>query len=184
MLFFFGLRSVAMFAVLTRSLARRTVSHSIRYMSKKPPANRIIRDTPEIDSAKTTPESAGDVQKKPSVEAEPMLNTQTGMPTLDFSPPEVGKETQRTGARSSKGSLSTSEKKRRVMGRVTLALLALGFGAHTVYMGREWEEEELKAMKVFLATPIRSNKNPTPKYYLETRRGAYFTLGPHQASIF
>lgn len=135
-----------MFAVLTRS-ARRTVSHSIRYMSKKPPTNRI-KDTPEIVSAKTTPESAGDAQK-PSVEAEPMLNTQSGMQTLDFSPPEVGKESQRTGARSSKGSLSTSEKKRRVMGRVTLALLALGFGAHTVYMGREWEEEELKAMKVY-----------------------------------
>src|SRR6266508_4706709 len=134
-----------MFAVLTRSLARRTFYHSLRYMSTKPPTNGI-KDAPEIESAKTTPGSAGDVQK-PSVEPEAMLNAQTGMPTLDFSPPEMGKETQRTGARSSKGSLSTSEKKRRVMGRVTLALLGLGFAGHTLYMSREWEEGELVAMK-------------------------------------
>ncbi|KDR69858.1 hypothetical protein GALMADRAFT_77092 [Galerina marginata CBS 339.88] len=72
----------------------------------------------------------------------------SGVPTLDFSPPELEKEFQRTGAKSSKGSLSTNERKRRFMGRVSLAVLALAFGASTVYMGRDWEEDELKVKKM------------------------------------
>jgi len=34
------------------------------------------------------------------------------------------------------------------MGRVSLALLALAFAGQTVYLGREWEEDELKAKKL------------------------------------
>lgn len=43
--------------------------------------------------------------------------------------------------RSSKGSLSSAERKRRAMGRTALAILALGIGVQTVYMGREWSED-------------------------------------------
>jgi len=34
------------------------------------------------------------------------------------------------------------------MSRVSLALLALAFGAQTVYMGREWDDQELKDKKM------------------------------------
>ena len=64
--------------------------------------------------------------------------------TLDFSPPEPSEEAQKTGAMSSKGYKTASERMRRSRVRVSLALLFLALGAHAVYMGREWDEEELK----------------------------------------
>lgn len=140
-----------MFSVLTRSLARRTISRSLRCMSKRSaPPNKRIRNTPEsVSKNGTAPKSSVDEPQQPSsTKSEPTLDIGSGrIATLDFSPPEMEKEFQRTGARSSKGSLSSSEKKRRFVGRITLTLLALGFGAHTVYMGREWDDDELKAMK-------------------------------------
>jgi len=139
-----------MFAILNRPLAQRAVVRSYRYVSQKPhsPPSNGIGQTPESDRAKPTPEST-DGARQTGVEAESILDTRPqSVPTLDFSPPEVGKEFQRTGARSSKGSLSSSEKKRRFLGRVSLALLLLGFGAHTAYMGREWEDAELREMRM------------------------------------
>ncbi|KIK07744.1 hypothetical protein K443DRAFT_673009 [Laccaria amethystina LaAM-08-1] len=90
---------------------------------------------------------------EPETPAEPIPRSMpieplsASLPSLDVSPEEPGGP-QRTGAKSSKGSLSSSERKRRFMGRVSLAVLALGFGLNAVYMGREWEEDELKAKKM------------------------------------
>ncbi|KAF8216325.1 HAD-like protein [Mycena galopus ATCC 62051] len=70
------------------------------------------------------------------------------VPSLDFSP-EVQEE-HTTGAKSSKDSLSSVEIKRRRLGRISLAVLALGFGINVIYMGREWDEAELKAKKLTL----------------------------------
>jgi hypothetical protein len=70
----------------------------------------------------------------------------SNLPSLDFSP-EVQEE-QTTGAKSSKDSLSSVEIKRRRLGRISLAVLVLGFGINAVYMGREWDESELKAKKL------------------------------------
>jgi import inner membrane translocase subunit TIM50 len=68
----------------------------------------------------------------------------SNLPSLDFSPePE-----QTTGAKSSKDSLSSVEQKRRRIGRISLAVLVLGFGINVAYMGREWDEFELKAKKL------------------------------------
>jgi import inner membrane translocase subunit TIM50 len=122
-------------------------------MSKRPTGlnNKRIRDTPEsVSENGTSPKAAADEsQTSDSAQSTPSLDIHSSkMPTLDFSPPETEKEFQRTGARSSKGSLSSSEKRRRLISRVTLALLAVGFGAHTVYMGREWGDDELQAMKM------------------------------------
>ncbi len=158
-----------MFAILTRPLARRAVVRSYRYMSQKPPSppSNGIGQTPlseslDADRAKQTPEST-DGARQTGVEAESILDTRSqSVPTLDFSPPEVGKEFQRTGARSSKGSLSSSEKKRRFLGRVSLALLLMGFGVHTAYMGREWEDAELREMRMvtyFLCGRLQSSSN-------------------------
>ncbi|KZT21120.1 HAD-like protein [Neolentinus lepideus HHB14362 ss-1] len=59
-----------------------------------------------------------------------------------------GQPKERTGARSSKDSLSSIERKRRVLGRVSLVILLLATIAEGVYMGREWEAEELKEKKM------------------------------------
>ncbi|KAJ6621310.1 HAD-like domain-containing protein [Mycena sp. CBHHK59/15] len=72
----------------------------------------------------------------------------SNVPSLDFSPDVE----QTTGAKSSKDSLSSVEKKRRAMGRVSLAVLVLGFGINAAYLGREWDESELKAKKLTLET--------------------------------
>ena len=146
-------RCSAMFVVLSRSLTRRTVSYSIRCISQRPTGstNNRIQDKPNSTSDNRTQlkSAANESQKTQSAQSEPSLDIDlTKTPSLDFLPPEVEKEFQRTGARSSKGSLSSSEKRRRFASRVTLALLALGFGAHTVFMGREWTDEELMAMKM------------------------------------
>jgi len=65
------------------------------------------------------------------------------MLSLDFAPPEPGAERERTGAKSSKDSLSSIERRRRQMGRVSFGLFALGLLGGCVYLGREWTEEEL-----------------------------------------
>ncbi|KAK7030752.1 mitochondrial import inner membrane translocase subunit TIM50 [Favolaschia claudopus] len=70
----------------------------------------------------------------------------SNLPSLDFSP-QVQEE-QTTGAKSSKDSLSSVELRRRRIGRISFAALLLGFGLNAVYMGREWDEFELKAKKM------------------------------------
>ncbi|KAJ7224427.1 NIF-domain-containing protein [Mycena pura] len=70
----------------------------------------------------------------------------SNLPSLDFAP----EAEQSTGAKSSKDSLSSVEIRRRRMGRVALAILALGTGLNIAYMGREWDETELKAKKLTL----------------------------------
>lgn len=73
-----------------------------------------------------------------------LLAQNSNLPSLDFSP----ESEHTTGAKSSKDSLSSVEKKRRTMGRISLAVLVLGFGINAAYMGREWDEVELKAKKL------------------------------------
>jgi import inner membrane translocase subunit TIM50 len=63
--------------------------------------------------------------------------------SLDFAPPEPGTERERTGAKSSKDSLSSIERRRRQLGRVSFGLFALGLVGGCVYLGREWTEDEL-----------------------------------------
>jgi hypothetical protein len=67
--------------------------------------------------------------------------------SLDFAPPEPGAERERTGAKSSKDSLSSIERRRRQLGRVSFGLFALGLLGGGVYLGREWTEEELVSRK-------------------------------------
>jgi mitochondrial import inner membrane translocase subunit TIM50 len=67
--------------------------------------------------------------------------------SLDFAPPEPGAERERTGAKSSKDSLSSIERRRRQLGRVSFGLFALGLVGGCVYLGREWTEDELVSRK-------------------------------------
>jgi import inner membrane translocase subunit TIM50 len=67
--------------------------------------------------------------------------------SLDFAPPEARAERERTGAKSSKDSLSSIERRRRQLGRVSFGLFALGLLGGCVYLGREWTEDELVSRK-------------------------------------
>lgn len=67
--------------------------------------------------------------------------------SLDFAPPEPGADRERTGAKSSKDSLSSIERRRRQLGRVSFGLFALGLLGGCVYLGREWTEDELVSRK-------------------------------------
>ena len=72
----------------------------------------------------------------------------SGVPSLDFNPADAYEQQGRTGARSSKDTLSSAEQQRRNMSKVMGALFLLSLGASAVHMGREWSEEELKAKKM------------------------------------
>jgi import inner membrane translocase subunit TIM50 len=138
-----------MFAVLTRPVQRNALAYSVRYMAKTPSPSSLKKE-PENPPTPPTPPPEAEVAQEPTLDTPLPSN----VPSLDFSPPEPSEGRQRTGAKSSKGSLSSGERKRRVMGRVSLAMLALGFGVGTVYMGREWEEDELKIKKIVRQIPI------------------------------
>ncbi|KAI6043535.1 HAD-like domain-containing protein [Pisolithus marmoratus] len=71
------------------------------------------------------------------------------IPSLDFQPSEPQQpRAERTGAKSSKDSLSSIERKRRFLARLSLGLISVGVGLQLVYLGRQWDEDELKAKKI------------------------------------
>ncbi|KAI0944047.1 hypothetical protein AcV7_001975 [Taiwanofungus camphoratus] len=119
-------------SLLVRSpIARRALIQPVRCLaSKAPPPRPPLRNAPPTPtSALATPEPS------------------SSLPSLDFAPST--EETQeRTGARSSKNSLSSIERRRRFLARGTLVALLLGTGASAWYIGREWEEAELKAKRM------------------------------------
>ncbi|KAL5483075.1 TIM50_2 [Sanghuangporus weigelae] len=81
--------------------------------------------------------------------SEPVPPSTTSL-SLDFAPSEEteSERMQHTGARSSKDSLSSIERRRRFLSRATLVAFGFGAIAYTVYLGRDWEPEELKAKKL------------------------------------
>ncbi|KAG2109632.1 HAD-like domain-containing protein [Suillus discolor] len=109
-----------MFSVIVRSAAQRRALPALRHFSTPPP----------------------------SPPQNPPSSPPTSLPSLDFQPVEPEPEkTQRTGAKSSKDSLSSIERKRRFLGRLSLGVLAVALGVQVVYLGRDWETDELKERK-------------------------------------
>ena len=149
-----------MFSILARSIPRRTLIQSARCLSQKRPILPAKPPLPDYSNNRAKPSPEPETSKKPAestpinkpVEPKPMFS----VPTLDFSPPEPLEEAQKTGAMSSKGYKTASERTRRSRARVFLAILFLGLGASAVYMGREWEEEELKLKKMVCCSEIFS----------------------------
>ena len=136
-----------MFSILARSIPRRTLIQSVRCLSQRPaepplPAPNTQAKPPLKPETSKKPAESTPINKP--VEPKPM----SSVPTLDFSPPEPLEEAQRTGAMSSKGYKTASERTRRSRTRISLAVLFMALGANAVYMGREWEEEELKLKKM------------------------------------
>jgi hypothetical protein len=85
----------------------------------------------------------------------------TSTPTtlsLDFAPVEPGAERMRTGAKSSKDSLSSIERRRRQLGRVSFGLFALGLLSGCVYLGREWTEDELVSRRSVRASLTKCSR--------------------------
>lgn len=152
-------------ALLSRRLATALPSaHSIRTFSVNPgpippknAAQGASNSTPRSQvsdnthtptrppaSAQNTPIDTQKVSElDPSAAPAPSPTTLS----LDFAPSESGAERERTGAKSSKDSLSSIERRRRQLGRVSFGLFALGLLGGCVYLGREWTEEELVSRK-------------------------------------
>ncbi|KAG8925296.1 mitochondrial inner membrane protein required for protein import [Tulasnella sp. 417] len=137
-------------------MASLLVSRSLRFAATRAsPAVRCLATQapppppggPASSSKGKTPLDAAEATN--ATEPPPATESSAG-PTkaisLDFDPASDPLKGGRTGARSAKDSLSSIERRRKVMTRVTLALGVFGLAAGWVYAGREWEagEEELK----------------------------------------
>lgn len=99
-----------------------------------------------------TSTSSSDTPPSPSpsdteITAQPPLPSPTSL-SLDFLPSETDSGGGRTGAKSSKDSLSSIEKRRKYLGRMALVVMGFGMIAQAAYLGREWEAEELKEKKL------------------------------------
>jgi mitochondrial import inner membrane translocase subunit TIM50 len=135
-------------ALLLRSSLRRNVAtYSARSFATRPPpppnTPHMTRPSQDIPPSETVAET----QEESVANNRPLSE----LPSLDFAPGE-GPQSERTGAKSSKDSLSSIERKRRFMGRVSMAIALLGAGAATWYSGREWEEDELKQLRMVCMT--------------------------------
>ncbi|KAG6891171.1 hypothetical protein C0992_009786 [Termitomyces sp. T32_za158] len=144
-----------MFAVVARGLPRRVVAHSVRCMAKKSSPSSKATSTPAPPPPPPPASKPQAAEPKSTAPEEPPATAETvkpfaagNLPSLDFSPPDPSEKQQTTGARSSKGSLSSAERQRRFVGRVALAMLTAGLIVNTIHMGRDWDEEELKAKKM------------------------------------
>ncbi|KAF8554968.1 HAD-like protein [Imleria badia] len=110
-------------AVRTRTFAPR----SVRYLASQVP--------PKATSSKQPPPPP----------------TTSSLPSLDFAPAERSEHPERagrTGAKSSKDSLSSIERRKRYLARVSLAILAVALGVQVLYLGRDWEADELASKKI------------------------------------
>ncbi|KAG6829171.1 hypothetical protein H0H92_005426 [Tricholoma furcatifolium] len=158
-----------MFAVLTRGVSRRAVVQPVRCMAKKstksPPPSSTQSAAPPPPSDEPKP-AASEGPSEPNEPATPLASG--SVPSLDFSPPEPEQQQQhRTGARSSKGSLSSAERQRRFVGQIALAMLTAALAVNTVHMGREWEEEELKAKKMTIENAPSTRWGRTKERFID-----------------
>ncbi|THH09473.1 hypothetical protein EW145_g1996 [Phellinidium pouzarii] len=137
------------------SVRRGVLTQNVRYLATKPPARQVSRGKLTADASKppSPPKKSEDPISKSSPSETSPLEAAPPSPTtlsLDFSPiaESENEPSKQTGARSSEGSLSSIERRRRFMGRATLVAFGLGLLAGAFYLGRDWEEDELKAKKL------------------------------------
>ncbi|KAI0827729.1 NIF-domain-containing protein [Trametes gibbosa] len=123
-----------------KSTATRSVAYrSVRCLASKPPPKKPA-STPRPPPP--PPPASTDLAEAPT----PTLSSQI-VPSLDFDPSAEESKEERTGARSSKDSLSSIERRRRFLGRLSLAVFAAGAGVAVWQMGQPFDEEELRARK-------------------------------------
>ena len=150
-------------ALFIRVAARRSVaSQSLRsFASKAPPP------PPKATPSSGSKENAAGQKQEPSAEDVQTETPISALPSLDFVPGEEPNR-ERTGAKSSKDSLSSIERKRRFWSRVSMGMLALGAGAVTWHAGREWEEDELREMRMVRGMHPTSGRRLMLLHALET----------------
>ncbi|RXW25692.1 hypothetical protein EST38_g162 [Candolleomyces aberdarensis] len=137
--------------VRSRLLASQPIARNVRWASQIPPKSQASQQPAGDSAASSSSETRVDPESASSpVDQNVASGSTSKAPSLDFMPSAPQEEPKRTGAVSSKGTLSSGEKRRKVMSRVMMAILGGAFAAHTVYLGREWEEEELKAKRLRL----------------------------------
>jgi hypothetical protein len=116
----------------------------------RPPKNSIQggpSPSSSTDDAPPPPPSQSASTDSPNV-SEPGSSATARPLSLDFAPPEPGTGRERTGAKSSKDSLSSIERRRRQLGRVSLGIFAFGLLGGCVYLGREWTQDEIVSRQV------------------------------------
>ncbi|KAJ3822540.1 HAD-like protein [Lentinula raphanica] len=136
-----------MFSVASKSVSRRVLVQSTRCVSQKPSRSTTSNPASTSPSSPSATQNTQLKETEASVPAQEPLLTRSSVPSLDFSPPDPTE--QRTGA-SSRDNMSSADRQRRTMARAAFGLFTLGIGLQMVYMGREWEPEELRAKKMTL----------------------------------
>lgn len=142
----------------TTLLARSTLRHNVIAQTARSFASRAPPPPPKVPpKANTPPRNEQSPKTIPAQNPtapeqgkhEPLASTKplSALPSLDFAPGEEPHQ-ERTGARSSRDSLSSIERKRRLWVRVSMGILLAGAGLTTYYMGRELDETELKEFRM------------------------------------
>ncbi|KAJ4471462.1 import inner membrane translocase subunit tim-50 [Lentinula aciculospora] len=155
-----------MLSVVSRSVSRRVLVQSTRCMAQKVPKSPNFNSSSSPPTSSSTPNIDSKETESPLTSEqikEPVL-TRSSVPSLDFSP--LDPTEQRTGA-SSRDSLSSADRQRRMYARIAFGLFTLGIGLNVAFMGREWEPEELEAKKMTLENAPAGRWERTKNRYSE-----------------
>lgn len=120
----------------------------------RPPPPPQGAKNPKDAAASTSAPSGETAAPKEDPLQEPLKTDEaplSSLPSLDFAPGEEPHR-ERTGAKSSKDSLSSIERRRRFWSRVSSGILVLGAAAAAWHSGREWDEDELREMRMVRGT--------------------------------
>ncbi|KAK2464401.1 hypothetical protein APHAL10511_003549 [Amanita phalloides] len=156
-----------MFAVLTRPVQRRVVYRATRCLSQHyPPPPPPPSSSGNNRDKKQPLEETSQQPTSVSGENEHKINV-SELPSLDFVPAEPSEEPKRTGARSAQDTLTTGEKQRRHAYKLILAMFGIGLGANVIYMGREWETEELERKRMKIEDAPSTRWGRTTKRFMD-----------------
>ncbi|GJE94720.1 HAD-like domain-containing protein [Phanerochaete sordida] len=137
-------------ALFVRAAARRSlVNSSVRSFATKPPTSPNAPQ-PKRDAPSSAPQDNAAAAEQPEATSEQVKADDpsvSALPSLDFAPGEEPHR-ERTGAKSSKDSLSSIERKRRFWGRISAGIMVFGAAAGAWHSGREWEDDELREMRM------------------------------------
>ena len=123
----------------------------------------ISRINTRLQSSTSGPNPQGGTSGPTSSQHPKLDSKKPGNPSalsldIDIVPEEHASTTSgRTGAKSSKNSLSSFERRRRAMGRFALGAFGIGLVTGLFYLRREWEEEETSgrsAVSSLQCTPL------------------------------
>ncbi|KAM5537861.1 hypothetical protein V8D89_008337 [Ganoderma adspersum] len=145
-----------------RSPAARSFAYqSVRALASKPPPPPKNANANRQQASPTNPPPPPPSPSGANLEDPQPLAGSSVVPSLDFDPegPDAqdGKR-ERTGAKSSKDSLSSIERRRRFLGRISLAMILAGAGAMTWFAGRPWEEDEMRAKRMTVEEAVKSSR--------------------------